>query len=203
MVTAAVEGDLDEAVLRRVASSHGIEVDNVYGRQGKQHLLRALHGYNNAAAHWPWLVLVDLDDDCDCAGECASWWLPNPALLMRLRIAVREIEAWIMADRERLAALLGISVKLVPVNPDQLRHPKIALVNLARRSRWKNVVADFVPREGSGRTVGQLYNARLIRFVEDTQSGWRPHAAAAVSSSLARCIARAAELPISPLSPPD
>jgi hypothetical protein len=46
----------------------------------------------------------------------------------------------------------------------------------------------MVPRPESGRQIGPAYTSRLIQFVEDTQAGWRPEVAAAVSDSLARCL---------------
>src|SRR5580704_18765909 len=60
VVSAAVEGDLDEVVLRKIGDHIGFSVGSVYGRAGKQHLLRALAGYNNAARFSPWIVILDL-----------------------------------------------------------------------------------------------------------------------------------------------
>jgi hypothetical protein len=102
IVTGAVEGDLDEAVLRRILADYGITLGLVHGRRGKAFLLQCLNGYNNAAKFAPWVVLVDLDRDCVCATSCVRQWLNNPAPQMCFRIAVRSIEAWLLADRERL-----------------------------------------------------------------------------------------------------
>jgi len=60
IVSAAVEGDLDEVVLRKIADHIGFSVGSVYGRKGKQYLLRTLAGYNNAARFTPWIVVLDL-----------------------------------------------------------------------------------------------------------------------------------------------
>jgi hypothetical protein len=49
IVSAAVEGDLDEVVLRKIGAHIGFSVGSVYGRKGKPGLLRTLAGYNNAA----------------------------------------------------------------------------------------------------------------------------------------------------------
>jgi hypothetical protein len=109
---------------------------------------------------------------------------------MCFRIAVRAIEAWLLADRERLATLLGVATNLLPGNPDEVGNPKTALVDLARRSRRRAIRDELVPRAGSGRAVGPLYTSRMIEFVEDTAAGWRPEQAARQSDSLARCITR-------------
>jgi hypothetical protein len=193
IVTGAVEGDLDEAVLRRIAEHAGLSLGIVYGRKGKPFLLQSLSGYNNAARFSPWICLVDLDRDCDCAPPCMQRWLPNPAAHMCFRIAVRTVEAWLLADRERIAQLLRVATAQVPQNPDQLNDPKQQLINLARRSRLRTIQSDLAPREGSGRSVGPLYTARMIEFVSDETAGWRPAHAFHVSQSLAQCIERLQE----------
>ena len=150
-VTAAVEGDLDETLLRRLVADLRLGLVAVHGRQGKQFLLRQLRGYNNAAQHSPWIVVVDLDGDCNCAPPCVEQWLPNPAPHMRLRLAVRAVEAWLLSDRERIAQFLGARPNSVPSNPDELENPKRELVTLARGSRRRAIREELVPREGSGR----------------------------------------------------
>ena len=189
-LTGAVEGDVDEAILRRVLKHVGLGLGAVYGREGKQKLLQRLSGYNNAARFAPWIVLVDLDGDCPCAPPCVQNWLPAPSLSMCLRVAVHAVEAWLLADRERIANRLRVGSQSIPRNPDDLPHPKIELVNLARQSRSRAVREELVPREGSGRSVGPLYATRLTQSVEDEAAGWRPDRAAAHSESLSRCIHR-------------
>ena len=188
VVTGAVEGDLDEIVLRQVVSLAGLSLGVVHGRQGKPALLRALPGYNNAAQYAPWIVVVDLDQDCGCAPSCQNQWLPNPAPLMRFRIAVRAVEAWLLADSERIAHFLRVSRARVPANPDDLNDPKDVLINVARHSRRSSIRAGIVPRERSGRRVGPLYNAIMSEFVLNLDRGWRPEIALEYSPSLARCV---------------
>jgi hypothetical protein len=189
-VTGAVEGDVDEAVLRRVLKHVGLSLGVVHGREGRQRLLQRLGGYNNAARFAQWVVLVDLNGDCPCALPCVQAWLPAPSQQMCFRVAVRAVEAWLLADRERVANMLAINSRRVPDNPDDLAHPKTDLVNLARQSRLRGVREELVPRQGSGRSVGPLYTARLMEFVEDEMVGWRPDHAAARSDSLRRCVDR-------------
>ena len=190
IVTGAVEGDLDEALLRRVASFAGLSLGAVHGRKGKEFLLQTINGYNRAAQFMPWVVLVDLDRNCDCAPPCIAQWLPNPSAQMCFRVAVRGAEAWLLADREGMASWMAVPVGKVPENPDNLNDPKQEIINLARRSRRRTVQHDLVPRPGSGRTVGPLYTTRMIEFLQDETSGWRPDRARRVSDSLARCIGR-------------
>jgi len=187
-ISAAVEGDVDEAVLRRIVEHIGLELGNVYGREGKQRLLRRLGGYNNAARVSPWVVLVDLDGDFGCAPAFVQHWLAAPSQYMRFRVVVQAIEAWLMADRQRISAALAINERRLPLDPDSVPQPKAVLVDLARHSKSRAIREEMVPRERSGRSVGPLYGARLRQFVLDEASGWRPDEAAAHSNSLRRCM---------------
>ena len=157
----------------------------VYGREGKPNLRRRINGFNNAARLTPWFVLVDLDNDAGCAPTLRKAWLPDPAPNLCLRIAVREVEAWLMADAETLASHLGVPANRIPRIPESLEQPKNEMVNLGRRSRRREVREDMVPREASGRRVGPAYASRLIEYVENK---WRPEVAANHSESLRRAI---------------
>ena len=108
---------------------------------------------------------------------------------MCFRVAVRELEAWILSDSERVADFLGVSPGRVPANPDLLTDPKATMVGLAQASRRNDIRQDMVPRPGSGQRVGPAYASRIIEFVQDTGGGWRPDIAERNSDSLRRCVA--------------
>lgn len=183
---AAVEGELDDAVLRRIALHVGAQVGTVYGKEGKPQLRGRINGYN-AAAHWhPWAVLVDLDESHSCPGDLRADWLPNEAPLMCFRVAVRQIEAWLLADSEESAAFLGVKRALIPKDPDEESNAKRRMVHLAENSRWRRIREAVAPAPGSGRSVGPLYNATLRNFVTER---WRPEVAATRSDSLQRSLA--------------
>lgn len=191
-LTAAVEGDLDEAVARRLAREVNASLAAVYGKRGKAHLESRISGYNSAAQTSPWLVLVDLDrPTVSCAPLLIARWLPRPANYMCLRVAVSSAESWLMGDHERFAAHLGISGSRLPDNPEAIDDPKQFVVNLARRSRKSRVREGVPPRDGSGRRVGPLYNVVMAEFVSDV---WRPAAAANSADSLRRCLKRLTEV---------
>lgn len=187
-VSVLVEGITDEAVVRRLLEYVGLTCGIVYGKSGKAALLERLPNYNRAAHFAPWLVVVDLDQDAECAPPFVRSVLPNPAHGMQLRVAVRAVEAWLLADAERLAAFLGIPVARIPANPDAEPDSKRTLVKLARRSRRRAIREDIVPREGSGGRVGPGYPGRLIEFVAATEHLWRPEVAMQRSDSLRRCV---------------
>lgn len=186
VVTAAVEGDVDEAVARRLARQVGAAIGDVYGKNGKSALRARVQAYNHAATYAPWLILADLDRDADCAPPFRAAWLPHPSRHLCFRVAVRQVEAWIMGDVETLAQFLRVSRATIPADPESIDNPKREIVNIARRSRLGGIRADLVPREGSGRTVGPAYTSRIIEYVE---TGWRPDVAASRSDSLRRAIA--------------
>ena len=182
----AAEGDVDIPVLSRIFAELGLRLGPAYVTKGKVALDRNLAGYNNAAKYAPWVVLRDLDSDAECAPSLREHLIPTPAKYMCFRVAVRSVESWLMADRERLASFLSIPVTRLPAAPDQLEYPKREFVNLARRSRRRDVRDDIVPEPGTSRSVGPGYVGRIMEFAEHS---WRPMVAQGASPSLAVCVA--------------
>jgi hypothetical protein len=120
---------------------------------------------------------------------------------MSLRIAVRELEAWLLADPERISGYLGVSVAEIPTDPDSIPDPKHLIVELARKSRRRAIREDMVPIVGSGQPVGPAYTSRMIEFIQNAESGWRPDVAAHNSDSLQRCISAISRLVKEPFNP--
>jgi hypothetical protein len=194
VISSAVEGAVDEAVVKRLIIEAGGEIGPIYGKRGKSLLRQRVNGYNNAAHYHPWIVLIDLNQDADCPPPLKAHWLPNPGPFMCFRIAVREIEAWLLADRERFASFFRVPLSDVPTDPELLDDPKEVVIELSRRSQSRDIRLDMVPRTGSGRKIGPAYVSRLIEFVSDPQKGWRPERAARSSDSLNRSLTRIREL---------
>ena len=171
-------------------------------RQKSQNFIRQrIANYDQAGRFSPWIVLVDLDHDADCAPALRNAWLPDPSPRMCFRVAVRQVESWILADRERIAKFLSVSVAKIPHNPESIDFPKETVIGLARQSRRRDIREDMVPRPGSGRAVGPAYTARLIEFVINAHTGWRPDIAARKSASLhraLRCLRRIKNVPNRP-----
>jgi len=187
-INVLVEGITDETVVCRLLEYVGLTCGTVYGKNGRNYILKRLSKYNQAARFAPWLVVVDLEDEPDCVPDFVRKVLPNPASGIRFRVAVRAIEAWLLSDAERLAAFLSIPVTRIPHNPDAEPKPKTTLINLARQSRRKAIREDIVPRQGSGSRVGPGYSRRIIEFVKETGNPWRPEIAITRSDSLRRCM---------------
>ena len=185
-IAVATEGADDLVVGRRLVEMVGCVVGPSPGdHQGHGALDAALPAYCRAAAHMPWLVLRDLDDEA-CAPALLERLAPKRPAQMVLRVAERAIESWFFADRETLAQFLGVAASKVPRDPDGEQWPKRAMVNLARRSRLRDVRLDMVPAEGSKRYYGPAYTARMVEYAEQL---WRPDVARRASPSLHRAIA--------------
>jgi hypothetical protein len=185
IISAAVEGIVDETVVRKLVVEAGGHPGTIYGKNGKPYLRRQIQGYNNAAKRSLWMVLVDLDRDAECAPPLCEEWVSDPAPYLCFRVAVREVEAWLMADAVSLSAFLSVASSAIPSDPEHLFDPKTEMVNLARRSRRREIQEDMVPRAGSGRSVGPAYASRLIEYV---QTSWRPEVAIERADSLRRAI---------------
>lgn len=190
-VTAAVEGVLDEAVIRRLVVDVGANLTAVHVKHGNQPLRSKVEGCNLAARHSPWLVLTDLDQGYGCPASLVSDWLPARADRMQLRVAVQSVEAWLLADRLRFAAFLGVPRESVPGDVERVPNPKAAVIDLARQSRRSDIRAAMVPLPGGGRTIGPGYVGWLFEFVH---AHWVPAEAAQSAESLHRCRSRLAEL---------
>jgi len=184
-----VEGLTDEVVLHRLLAYTRLRPGITYGKNGKAALLQRLPNYNQAAYHYPWLVVVDLDQDAACAPDYIAQLLPQVAPQLYLRVAVRAIEAWLLADAENLTAFLSTPRQRAPQWPEAEQDPKATLVDLARHSRSRAIREDIVPRPASGAKVGPGYAGRLIEFVAGNHTHtWRPAVAAERADSLHRCL---------------
>jgi len=192
-LNAVVEGIADQAVALALARATGYSLRAVYVKRGKDQIDRRLPAYVQAARFGYWLVIRDLDHDATCAPELLARLCPARPPGLQVRIAVREVEAWLLADRESMASYLGLPVAVVPARPDELESPKAALVQLARRSRRRELRRDLVPTEDSSASVGPAYSARIGEFAT---RHWKPRAGAHASPSLARAVAALDDWPL-------
>jgi hypothetical protein len=184
-ITVACEGPTDSAVLVRLLHWLGLAVGPVHIKKGKGQIDKRLRSYNEAAKLAPWLVVRDLDCDAACAPALISKLLPEPTVSMCFRVAVPQIEAWLLADRSGMATFLGVDVVRLPNTPDNIQNAKAELIQLARSSRLRKIREDLVPEPGLTQSVGSGYTARIIEF---TQKAWSPTRAENASPSLASCI---------------
>jgi hypothetical protein len=190
-VTAVVEGITDTPFVERLCIFAGFSQPKSLVLDGKAAIDRELPSYAKSAANWPYVVFRDLDRDAACAPEwLAAHAPPHAGAFFSLRIAVRAVEAWFLADREAAAHALAVGVHKLPLKPDAETDPKQTLVNLARASKKRMVREAVVPDAGVPGKVGRGYTAWLIRAAED----WSVDRARTNSESLERAHRRIAEL---------
>ena len=184
----AVEDILGEAVSTRILTSLGITVSLRLGLKGKNYLQSKARSLNQAAKGFAVFMLTDQDSPDPCPPQLIQSWLrgaPHPRFF--LRIAVMEVESWIMADRRGIARFLSIPLSRIPTDIEAIPKPKEFLVSLARLSKKTQLRADIVPKPGATSKVGPGYNSRIGEFV---RTHWNIERASAVSNSLKRTLAR-------------
>lgn len=141
-----------------------------------------LKAYNEASKFSSFLILTDLDDN-ECAPTLLKKWVnfvPNPNFIFR--IAVCEVEAWLLADRRNFASFLGISEAKINREIETISDTKSYLINLARKSK-REIREELVPSGFA--QVGKSYNSCLIRFIIQN---WDVGNASKNSDSLKRMI---------------
>jgi len=194
----ATEDLLSEAVAERLLTEAAPDVDIAlrFGGQGCGYLKTSLPKLINMAHRVPGLLLTDLDRT-DCPPTLMASWLKGRSIPegILFRIAVREIEAWLMADADGFAAFSGIPRKKLPQDVEGILDPKETLLGLVRRHGRRDVKADLLPTDpGQTAQRGMNYNDRLIDFARRTD-GWNPARAAANADSLRRTRDRLAAFP--------
>ncbi len=185
-IVIAGEDTLCIKVARKLLERFGrFKIENEQNYHGKENLKKKIKSYHNMAyKNLPSLVITDLDTD-ECAPKLINDWLGyRPHEKFLFRIAVKEIEAWLLADREAISKFLGVKKNKIPFYPENLDDPKQTLINLARYGK-KQIKDELVPHENSTATIGPGYNNKLSEYIHVL---WNLNRAAKNSDSLARTI---------------
>lgn len=184
----AVEDKLSEAVSIKILEDLGIDIIQRLGLKGKSYLEKRAQNLNQTAKAIPVFMLIDLDSPSPCPPQLVrTWTRGGQNAKFFLRVAVMEVESWIMADRKGFADFLSIPIHRIPRNTDAIPQPKEFLVSLARLSKKVRLREDIVPAPGATSKVGPRYNSCLWEFV---RVRWNIQLAASVSRSLKRTLER-------------
>ncbi|MEO5661026.1 MAG: hypothetical protein ABIQ90_14710 [Polaromonas sp.] len=188
----ATEDVLSEAIGLRLLGELPVPVTPglLLRRDGFGYLRSGMNNWRQLAQHQTVLILTDLDQVA-CPFALRADWLgnkPPPANLM-LRIAVREVESWVLADHDAMRKLIGQKGTLPP-SPDTLPDPKQHLLKLAKLAA-RPVRLDLLKETGAVASQGIGYNHRLTVWI---RSDWSPERAAQRSPSLQRTRMRLNEL---------
>lgn len=191
-VVYGVEGPTDAPVARKLIEFVGREPRQAIAGGGKSQLDPRISAWNTGGNRTAMLALRDWDanDACACAGELVekvtSGGLRARALCVR--IAVRAVESWILADHVGCRQFFGFAA---PHNPDTLADPKLHLVNECRLSSKPAIRNGMVPQSGTGARVGPLYRVLVAQFGREH---WDVARAVEKSPSLARAVRHMREL---------
>lgn len=165
-LTLVFEDDLSEAVMSQILRQFPdkYEIFQSYSGNGFGYLKTNIKGFNQASVVNPHFMLTDLDK-YECPVALISDWIDfelNDNFIFR--IAVREVESWVLADRENLSKYFRVSIANFPQNPDAETDPKNTLIKLAMRSKKRSIREDVVPiNQNAG--IGPNYNGCLSIFV--------------------------------------
>jgi len=193
-----VEDAPSAAVVRKLVTARNAQLDHrlvfrsgfpaIMGGYGAiKSKCKAFLNMARAGSHT--LIMTDLDTaECACA-LIRDWFaipqgdaleLPSQCIF---RVAVREVESWILADHAAWADYIGISAANFSTHPDQLEDPKEHLLNVIRRKGKKKIHREMLPQGAAH--IGPRYNEVLCDFVNNA---WVPERAAEKSPSLARAL---------------
>lgn len=175
-------------MLRRLLRERPVPyaIGPVFKQGGFGYLIKQSPAFNNMAKACPVLLLTDLDQR-QCAPELLDEWLKHPKHPdFLLRVAVREVEAWLLASAAELGKFLGIRRALNFSAPEDMGDPKAELLALAEGSPRRDLREAIVRRETGGNLrQGPAYNSTLGGFI---YRDWKSDVACAKCPSLERMI---------------
>ena len=186
MLNVIVEDVLSDTVMRKLLLHVGFQLEpTVRIMRGNDRIRAGMRKFAEASRVFPHIVLTDLDRLPCPPVLLQQWAIRNIPETMLFRVAVHEVESWLMADREAFAAYLSIALDKVPFAPDTEIDTKQFLFSIVRRSKRTRLRSEILPTPGSH--IGPLYNEHFCRFAKDC---WRINVAAENSPSLARSLER-------------
>ncbi len=185
----AFEDALQKSVILKIFNSMPIKINisGQFSKGGNGYLRSNLKTFVNISNRVPFFLLTDLDNKNCPIALMESWGYNSPSKNFIFRIAVKEVESWLLADHQGVKSLFGdrISNKLHS-NCDSIDNPKEYFLDLAKKAP-KEVRNSLIKKEGAVCSQALGYNAMLERFVRDT---WCPNRASENSKSLGRTINR-------------
>jgi hypothetical protein len=177
---------LAEALLSYVGLPFEVKQRLVSGGESK--FRQKIPAMNNVAENvMPVLMIADADQAA-CVVEQRNSWLPsNPSARLAMRLAVREAEAWVLADHIGLSTFANVSKDIFPAQPEQEIDPKQTLLGIIKKCKRRDLRDEMLPQKGATSPVGLGYNIHMRDFVEKC---WSAERAAWRAPSLARAIPR-------------
>ena len=186
----AAEDDLSEVVLRRVLKQRDVRYEPLRFNAecgGSGFLKKNVRAFNNISRTRPVLLLTDLDR-AECPASLVEAWFGRKMhhADFIFHVAVREVEAWLLADDSALCRFLKVRKKASFAFPEGESDPKATLLGLAANSPSRDISTGIVRRDKNGiLQQGAVYNAELSLFVAEH---WSVERAAEKCPSLRRLL---------------
>ncbi|WP_420212498.1 hypothetical protein ACN8ZM_23245 [Burkholderia aenigmatica] len=147
---------------------------------------------NNVAKKVMPVLMVADADQAPCVVTQRNSWLPaDVSHRLSMRLAVKEAEAWVLADHVGFSNFAIVSKDLFPAQPEILPDPKQALLALVKKSKRRELRDEMLPGKGATSPVGLGYNIHMTDFVKNH---WNIGRAVNRAPSLARAIPRVTSL---------
>jgi hypothetical protein len=182
-----VEDVLQQSVLTKIVDMYkpAWEYKTVIGLKGNGYIKKNLKSFNSLAESIPTIVLTDLDNVACASGLITNWFNFKISTKLIFRIAVKEIETWLIGDRHNFSSFFGVPVTKIPNEVEEITNPKSFLIELAKKSRKKEI-RENIPPTGTA-VFGPGYNLILQEFI---MNHWDCEKARMLSLSLNKTILR-------------
>lgn len=193
-INIATEDELSEAIGVKIVSEciPEFSVHLKLRKSGFGYLKKKLSVFCEIAKREPVLLITDLDQSRCPSALIASWMVDvKPPQDFIFRVAIREIESWLLADQRAIRKIIGAQASTLPRNLDDIDNPKDLLLRLVERGAARDVKRDLLIKRGEVAAQGLGYNDRLCKHIE---AEWNPERAAQRSDSLERMLRRLKEL---------
>ena len=180
-----VEDALTRSVVLKIAALTGMQFKSDFPavENGCGNLYKKAAKFASMARNGLHVALFTDLDTAECAPSLRRKWFGNNSIpdSLLFRVAVRETEAWIMADKEAFARYVGISPVNFKDDPETLGDPKQFLLAVIKKHASPKLKKAMIP-SGSA-AVGPEYNSIMCDFAEHL---WNPERAAKHAPSLQR-----------------
>lgn len=180
-IAIATEDELSENVGIRLVKDAGLSISMALRKNGNGYLRKSIDNFIAMSNRHPVLVITDLDR-IESPERLTEQWFQNRSCPdgLLFHVAIREVEAWLLADHMGIKELLGAKIGKLPSDPELLPDPKAYLLSLAARAP-RDLRDDLVAERNSMASQGFGYNSILGSFVNTL---WQPIRAAERSRSL-------------------
>ncbi len=169
-ISFATEDVLSEVVLTKIIdSTNNFRIVHKLGRTGCGDIGKNINKYNRLAKIHHIIIMLDLDLKPDeqnhIDGLIAK--ISNKEDKLLFSVPVKEVESWLLADRQGISSFLNISIAKIDLSPENLLDPKEKIIHLSRTCKNRDAKAGIPPKSGAAAKVGIFYNSILRNYVEE------------------------------------